>query len=576
MTIENLITDNIDIWTAAIKKKSATGRGTSKKIELYGIKKLRELILELAVRGKLVPQDPNDEPASVLLERIAIERAQLIEDKKIKKSKKMPEIGEVEKPFLLPDGWEWVYNIKLFSLTKGKKPKDLSETIAKFSYLDIEALDRHNIVKFTNDDKCPMSNENDILVVCDGSRSGLILDGKNGVIGSTIARIDTYESVKIYIKLFFKQAFTRLNTSMKGAAIPHLDTKKLREDFLALPPVSEQHRIAAKVDELMALCDQLEQQTESSIDAHKTLVEVLLATLTDSKNTVELNQNWTRVSEFFDTLFTTEHSIDQLKQTILQLAVMGKLVPQDPNDEPASKLLERIAAEKVQLIKDKKIKKQKALPPITEEEKPFELPDGWEWCRIWDIAEIITSGSREWAKYYSDSGAIFVTMANLARGDYKLRLNSLRYVTPPAGGEGARTSLVENDLLISITGDVGNLGLIPSNFGEAYINQHTCLLRFMPQCQNKYFPELMRSPWAKFQFNAPQRGIKNSFRLGDVGEMSIPLPPKKEQERIAEKVDGLMSICDQLKSQLNQAQQTQLHLADAISAKNVDRDINNG
>ena len=229
----------------------------------------------------------------------------------------------------------------------------------------------------------------------------------------------------------------------------------------------------------MALCDQLEQQTESSLTAHATLVKTLLATLTTSDNATAtgqattqgsisqqqtgttFNENWNRIAQHFHTLFTTEDSIDQLKQTILQLAVMGKLVPQNPNDEPASVLLEKIAAEKARLVKEKKIKKQKALPPIREEEKPFELPEGWEWCRVWDIAETITSGSRDWAKYYSESGAKFVTMGNLSRGEYCLRLNTMRFVTPPADGEGSRTKLQQNDLLISITGDVGNLGLIP-------------------------------------------------------------------------------------------------------------------
>jgi len=258
----------------------------------------------------------------------------------------------------------------------------------------------------------------------------------------------------------------------------------------------------------------------------------------------------------------------KLRQQILQEAIEGKLTTdwrkQNPNVEPASKLLERIAAEKAQLVKEKKIKKQKPLLPISEDEKPFELPEGWAWCRIWDVAKIITSGSRDWAKYYSKDGAIFVTMGNLSKESYSLRMDKIRYVQPPKNSEGARTRLEENDLLISITGDVGNLGLIPSSFGEAYINQHTCVLRFMSECQNKYFPELMRSPLAQYQYDAPQRGIKNSFRLGDVGEMIIPLPPLQEQQAIILKVEKLFAFCDQLETQITQSQTHAEQLMQAV------------
>ncbi|CCP05506.1 Type-1 restriction enzyme EcoAI specificity protein [Erwinia amylovora MR1] len=144
----------------------------------------------------------------------------------------------------------------------------------------------------------------------------------------------------------------------------------------------------------MSLCDQLEQQSLTSLDAHLQLVETLLATLVDSQHAEELAENWARVSEHFDTLFTTEASIDALKQTILQLAVMGKLVPQDPNDEPASKLLKRIEQEKSQLVKEGKIKKQKPLPPVSDEEKPFDLPVGWEWCRLPDLGELTRGKSK--------------------------------------------------------------------------------------------------------------------------------------------------------------------------------------
>jgi len=173
----------------------------------------------------------------------------------------------------------------------------------------------------------------------------------------------------------------------------HLSQGTYLEKLFPLPPLVEQQRIVDKVDELMVLCDQLESQTETSLEAHETLSQVLLTTLTDSKSAQELNQNWLRVSEHFDTLFTTEQSIDQLKQTILQLAVMGKLVPQNSNDEPASVLLEKIASEKALLIKDKKIKKQKPLPSISDEENPFELPSGWEWVKFGDLGYDLGGGT---------------------------------------------------------------------------------------------------------------------------------------------------------------------------------------
>lgn len=151
---------------------------------------------------------------------------------------------------------------------------------------------------------------------------------------------------------------SQLNDKSTGMTAAGIKASKLKEIPVILPPYQEQTRIVSRVQDLMSLCDQLEQHSLTSLDAHQQLVETLLTTLTDSLNADELAENWARISEHFDTLFTTEASIDALKQTILQLAVMGKLVPQDPNDKPASELLKRIAQEKAQLVKDGKIKKQ--------------------------------------------------------------------------------------------------------------------------------------------------------------------------------------------------------------------------
>lgn len=534
MTVEKLIVDHIDTWTTALQTRSTAGRGSSGKIDLYGIKKLRELILELAVRGKLVPQDPNDEPASVLLRGMKKQQEDLIKEKKIKKPKKLPPIDEILESISLPQGWELCYLNDIGDWGAGATPNrtnsgyyggnipwfksgELSEDYITDSEEHITAL----ALK-----ECSLRDNQpgDVLIAMYGATIGKtsILNTRS-TSNQAVCACTPFDGLSNQYLLTFLKASKRVFTSMgAGGAQPNISKEKIVATQFALPPLKEQLRIVEKVEQLMSLCDLLEQHSLTSLDAHQQLVETLLTTLTDSQNADELAENWARISEHFDTLFTTEASIDALKQTILQLAVMGKLVPQDPNDEPASELLKRIAQEKAQLVKDGKIKKQKPLPPISDEEKPFELPEGWEWCRVSEVAMFTTSGSRDWAKYYSESGALFVTMGNLSKDSYDLRMDNRRYVNPPENGEGLRTKLEPFDLIISITGDVGNLGLIPEDLGLAYINQHSCLLRFIPICRNYYFPELMRSPLAKLQFNAPQRGIKNSFRLSDVETMVIP------------------------------------------------------
>ncbi|MGB0782206.1 MAG: restriction endonuclease subunit S, partial [Marinomonas sp.] len=414
--LQQLITEHIDLWTGAVKDKSSAGRGSRGKRELYGIKKLRELILELAVRGKLVSQDPSDEPASELLKRIAAEKAELVKQGKIKKPKKLPEIGEDEKSFALPDGWEWCYLSDVSSyIQRGKGPKYadsgsvrvISQKCIQNTGFDV------SVARYVTDNSLESYQPERFLRDCDilWNSTGTGTVGRANVIRDveedslvadshvTVIRLVSVDSQFMWSFISAPFVQTRIEPTHENSLVSgstkqvELNTSSVQSLLVPIAPLAEQHRIVAKVDELMALCDQLEQQTESSLGAHQTLVQTLLDTLLQSFDAEELEQNWQRLSAHFDLLFTTEQSIDQLKQTILQLAVMGKLVPQDPNDEPASELLKRIAAEKEELVKQKKIKKQKPLPPISDDEKPFQLPEGWEWCRADDICYGITSGS---------------------------------------------------------------------------------------------------------------------------------------------------------------------------------------
>lgn len=370
MAVEQLITQHIDIWTSALRTRSTAGRGTSGKIDLYGIKKLRELILELAVRGKLVPQDPNDEPASELLKRVAAEKAELVKQGKIKKQKPLPEISEDEKPFELPQGWEWVrLGHVCRKLTDGSHnpPKDNGSGYPMLSSQNIQngQIDIDNPSRFVCEDGFNKENsrtlvqEGDVLLTIVGSlgRSAVVINDTKFVLQRSVAVLNS-GLLPDYLSDYFKSITAQLYflENGKGTAQKGIYLGQLSQMLIPVPSFIEQERVVFKIKELMSLCDQLEQQSLTSLDAHSQLVETLLSTLTDSQNAEELAENWARISQYFDTLFTTEASIDALKQTILQLAVMGKLVPQDPNEEPASELLKRIEQEKAQLVKEGKIK----------------------------------------------------------------------------------------------------------------------------------------------------------------------------------------------------------------------------
>ncbi|WP_252176867.1 restriction endonuclease subunit S [Endozoicomonas sp. 4G] len=368
------------------------------------------MILELAVRGKLVAQNPEDEPASVLLERIRVERERLAKSKQIKKPKKFSDIKDEEKPYSnLPFQWQWVRLNDLGDWGAGATPKrgnsefyggDIpwfksGELVADYIFQSEETVTEAALKKTS----LRYNNIGDVLVAMYGATIGktAILNVRATTNQAVCACTPFTGFINTYLLVVLKAFKGRLINMGAGGAQPNISKEKIITSVIALPPEAEQHRIVTKVDELMTLCDQLEQEETDSIAAHQTLVDAMLTTLTDSKDASELAENWSLVAEHFDTLFTTEASITRLRQTILQLAVMGRLVPQNPEDEPAAKLLERIAAEKVKLIAEKQIAKQKPLPTITDEDMPFELPYGWSWARLEDVVVIysgITKGRK--------------------------------------------------------------------------------------------------------------------------------------------------------------------------------------
>ena len=523
------------------------------------VQRLRRFILDLAVRGKLVPQDPDDEPAAELLKRIGKEKARLVKAGEIKESKIKP-IHMADAPFELPPSWKWTALGTFFLYDAGikREPKTLKQDLWLLELEDVEKDTGRLLARIKVSERESKSTKSEF-------RIGDILYGKlrpylNKVLVADEPGYSTTEIIALrpYLPICsqycalalqrpdFVAYVTRLG---QGTKMPRLRTVDAAIAPFPLPPLAEQRRIVAKVDELMGLCDRLEAARAERETARTRLATASLARLNaPTPDEAAFREHVVFALNNLPPLTTRPEQVKALRQTILNLAVRGKLVPQDPDEEPASELLKRIAKEKARLVKAGEIRETKALPSISKGRMKFEIPNGWSWCCLGNLSTFVTSGSRDWAKYYSQEGAIFVRMGNLSKEHYGLRLGQIQHVKPPSGHEGTRTRLETGDLLISITGDVGMLGLIPENFGEAYINQHTAMVRPMDEMKSRYLAELFRSPFAQDQFNAPQRGIKNSFRLTDITQFLVPLPPLAEQHRIVAKVDALMEMCDRLEA----------------------------
>ena len=329
---------------------------------------LKASILQQAMEGKLVKQDPNDEPASVLVKKIADEKAQLIQEKKIKRTKKLPAITDDEKPFDIPDSWEWVRLGTIFDVKGGKRVprgKRLNTSHQGKPYLRVADMVNGSIKKddlhYADDSiveqisKYTISSKDLYFSIAGtiGKVGQIPNELNNAQLTENAAKLVAYDYVNVCDEYFVITLESNLvrnqhKTMLNQMAQPKLALFRLKNTLIPLPPLSEQKRIVDKIEKLMPLVDKY-------AESYNQLAKI------------DANFN------------------DRMKQSILQYAMEGKLVKQDPNDEPASVLVKQITDEKARLIKKKKIKRTKKLPAITDEEKPFDIPDSWEWIRFGDL-----------------------------------------------------------------------------------------------------------------------------------------------------------------------------------------------
>ncbi len=352
---------------------------------------------------------------------------------------------------------------EILHIQKGKKPQSQSNTATDgyLPYVNIKAFEKGIVDSYASTEKSLLCDEGDLLIVCDGSRSGLTGRAIKGVVGSTLAKISADGLTTEYLRYFIQSKYTLLNTQKKGTGTPHLNTEILKSSIITVHSLREQERIVARIEELFSELDK---------------------------------------------------AVETLKTTKRQLAVYRQSVLKE------------------------------AFEKITQK------------STIRHMTSIVTSGSRGWAKYYSNNGALFIRIGNLTRSGIKIDFDDVQYVTLPDKAEGARSRLEANDILISITADLGSIGLVPTGINEAYINQHIALVRFKNPEQGKFMAWYLRSDLGQKDLLKNKRGAgKLGLGLDDIRDTQVPIVNNEQSKKIVSTIESRLSVCDSIEQTIDTA-----------------------
>ena len=552
-----------------------------------GVAELRELILTLAVQGKLVPQDPKEEPASELLRRIREEKDRLISDGKIKRGKPLVDISQEEQPFLLPRGWEWVrLNSLLQKIGAGSTPLGGREVYVQSGVKFLRSqnvwndglrLDSVAFIKPATHAK--MSGTvvlaNDLLFNITGASIGRCavvpsdFDEANVSQHVTIVRTVMPELNEFLHKVLVSRHVQQTVMDVQvGVSREGLSIAKLGQFLIPLPPLAEQSRIVTRVEELMRLCDALEAKGQLEAAQHAQLVQTLLGALTASASPEELADNWQRVATHFDRLLDRPEAVDALEQTILQLAVRGLLVPQDPKDEPASELLKKIRTEKDRLIAEGKIKRDRPTA-VTFEENHIPLPAGWERTRFGDyFFELCTGpfGAVVHKEDYIEGGVPLINPSHMIDG--RISADPSVSVSPEMAESLSAYRLSAGDIVLARRGEVGRYALV-TELEEGWLcGTGSFFVKLHAACNRQFLGLVLEDPSLRKHLLGESVGatmVNLNQRI--LLETAIAIPPHSEQARIVARVESLRRLCTDLRQRLAVRQTTQAQLAEALIAE---------
>jgi len=540
------------------------------------LESLNKIILDLAIRGKLVEQNPEDEPASELLKRIKEEKERLIKEKVIKKEKELLKIEEDEIPFEIPESWEWVRLGEIGIWGSGATPS--RSKLEYYQNGDIPWLKTGEL-----NDSYIYNSEEKITKLALEKTSLRLCKAKDVLIamyGATIGKLGILEieattnqaccACTVYQGIYYKFLFYFLmarRESFKsqgaGGAQPNISKEKIINSLFTLPSLAEQKRIVEKVERLQELIKNLKEVYLLNEESRLNLKKSLLAEIEKSNSDKELLKNLELVFSNFDKVIRSKEDIKDIRNLILSLAIKGKLVEQNSEDEPASELLTRIKEEKERLIKEKVIKKEKELPKIEKDEIPFEIPKSWEWVRLGEILNLLTDGAHKTPKYV-ENGVPFLSVKNMSNG--KLNFDDVKYITQEEHIELSKRCNVEyGDLLLTKVGTTG-IPVIVDTYREFNIFVSVALLKFNKNCIDvKFLRLLLQSPFVYNQSQENTKGVGNkNWVLKDISNTKIILPPLAEQQRIVERVEKLMSICDMLEEKIVESERVSEKLLESL------------
>lgn len=563
----DIIIDDFALWASALLKKSG-GRGTGGREEAFGIKKLRELILELAVRGRLVPQNPDDEPAQLLLKRAAEEKDTLFTAHKIRTAKPTLPFTNRDQPFSVPSNWTFArLGDLVLSIKSGGTPSKQVPSYwnGRIPWASVKDLGFGEPVSDTQDHITTEGlNEGSILaeagsiLIC--TRMGL------GKIGEALVDLAINQDLKALTlsaaisKQYFINYYKTISIAGTGMTVAGIKQGDLLNFLVPVPPLSEQHRIVARLTTLMALCDRLELQQIQNIESHDTLVETLLRALAREISPRGDGQAWSSIARHFDTLFTTERSIEELEETILELAVSGRLVPQDPSDEDVQALLARNDRRRQQVAETDRRADADQKAMLSSEDR-WDVPEMWTWRGLADFVLFVDYRGKTPTK--QSSGIRLLTAKNVRRG--QIDLYPEEFVSKEEYESWMTRGLPQNgDVLFTTEAPLGNAAVVHLNEQFALAQRVICF-----QGYGAIDPKFLVLQLLSAQFQAildknstgmTAKGIKAS----KLKQLPVTVPPVAEQRRIVAKVEALRDLCHALKVHVGAAREIQMHLADAV------------